>query len=145
MGLTVELAVRVVRPPLGELYKFEPNIISSVLACSHERDALEGRESDVERRLFSVEIKVVTWAKDSHGLFDYESKTLDYKRFTLDNTTKFFRNPSSNLKCDAASEVEIRTCEESKSQKHPLADLELQPLAEIVRKESTAAEGSSRN
>jgi len=80
----------------------------------------------------------VTWGKDSHGLFDYESKTLDYKRFTLDSTTKFFRDPTSNLTDKPASDVEIRTSEDLKSQKHHPINLELQPLAEIVRKEAIA-------
>ena len=26
--------------------------------------------------IFSVEIKIITWKKDSHGLFDYESNNI---------------------------------------------------------------------
>lgn len=89
----------------------------------------------------SVEIKVVTWSKDSHGLFDYESKTLDYKRFTLDSTTKFFRNPTSNSSINPASDVEIRAGDDLKPQKQQPINVELQPLAEIVRKEAIAPEG----
>ena len=38
-----------------------------------------------------VEIKAVTWSKDSHGLFDYENSYYDMKKFILDTTTDFYR------------------------------------------------------
>ena len=37
-----------------------------------------------------VEIKAVTWSKDSHGLFDYENSYYDMKKFILDTTTDFY-------------------------------------------------------
>lgn len=38
-----------------------------------------------------VEIKVVTWAKDSHGLFDYESKSINVKKCKLQNPCQIIR------------------------------------------------------
>lgn len=62
-----------------------------------------------------AEIKAVTWNKDSHGLFDYESKSLTHKKFLLDNTTRIYRNnPSSSFQPELGNEVDIRTTEELK-------------------------------
>jgi hypothetical protein len=41
--------------------------------------------------LLSVEIKAVTWEKDSHGLFDYEFKHTDIRKFSVTETTSFAR------------------------------------------------------
>lgn len=38
-----------------------------------------------------VEIKAVTWNKDSHGLFDYENSYYDMKKFQVTNSTILFR------------------------------------------------------
>lgn len=38
-----------------------------------------------------VEIKTVTWSKDSHGLFDYENSNYDMRKFTLTSSCFFFR------------------------------------------------------
>lgn len=43
-----------------------------------------------------AEIKAVTWSKDSHGLFDYESKSLSHKKFVLDSTTRLYRTTSTD-------------------------------------------------
>jgi len=43
-----------------------------------------------------VDVKSVTWNKDSHGLFDYECKTSNQKKFSIDNSSKLFRIQSSN-------------------------------------------------
>ena len=42
-----------------------------------------------------VEIKTVTWNKDSHGLFDYENSTYDMKKFSISNPSKFFRSDNT--------------------------------------------------
>ena len=39
-----------------------------------------------------VEIKAVTWNKDSHGLFDYENSYYDMKKFQLTKSTRLYRN-----------------------------------------------------
>ncbi len=41
--------------------------------------------------IFSVDVKVVTWLKDSHGLFDYESKKISLKRLRVDSHSKVYR------------------------------------------------------
>lgn len=41
-----------------------------------------------------VEIKTVTWSKDSHGLFDYENSNYDMRKFTITNSSVFFRHIS---------------------------------------------------
>ena len=40
----------------------------------------------------SVEMKAVTWQKDSHGLFDYETKALKVKKLKVDNSCRIYRN-----------------------------------------------------
>jgi len=40
----------------------------------------------------SVEMKAVTWQKDSHGLFDYETKSLSVKKYRVDAACKIYRN-----------------------------------------------------
>ena len=39
----------------------------------------------------SIELKAVTWSKDSHGLFDYESKNIDIKRFKTTVPSSIYR------------------------------------------------------
>jgi hypothetical protein len=39
-----------------------------------------------------VEIKAVTWNKDSHGLFDYENSQYEMKKFQLDKSALLYRN-----------------------------------------------------
>lgn len=43
----------------------------------------------------NVDIKTVTWNKDSHGLFDYENSTYDMKKFTLVAPSRFYRLENS--------------------------------------------------
>lgn len=39
-----------------------------------------------------VELKAVTWNKDSHGLFDYESKHMNFNKFRINTAvTNFVR------------------------------------------------------
>ena len=42
----------------------------------------------------SVEMKAVTWSKDSHGLFDYESRSVQVKKFKIDSSCRICRNIS---------------------------------------------------
>jgi hypothetical protein len=37
-------------------------------------------------------MKAVTWQKDSHGLFDYETKSLSVKKYRVDHSCRIFRN-----------------------------------------------------
>lgn len=39
----------------------------------------------------SVEMKAVTWQKDSHGLFDYETKSLSVKKHRVEGSCKVCR------------------------------------------------------
>jgi hypothetical protein len=39
-----------------------------------------------------VEIKTVTWSKDSHGLFDYESKNVNYTKSKIENSSKIYKD-----------------------------------------------------
>eukprot|EP01017_Pseudomicrothorax_dubius_P029630 TRINITY_DN3618_c0_g1_i1.p1 TRINITY_DN3618_c0_g1~~TRINITY_DN3618_c0_g1_i1.p1 ORF type:complete len:569 (+),score=120.59 TRINITY_DN3618_c0_g1_i1:173-1879(+) len=41
---------------------------------------------------FVVEMKAVTWTKDSHGLFDYESRCIDIKKVKTDSACKIYRD-----------------------------------------------------
>ncbi len=37
-----------------------------------------------------VELKAVTWNKDSHGLFDYESKHMNFNKFRINTAVTSF-------------------------------------------------------
>lgn len=39
-----------------------------------------------------MEIKCVTWNKDSHGLFDYESKQIEVTKKSISSNSKIVRN-----------------------------------------------------
>lgn len=39
----------------------------------------------------SVEVKLVTWNKDSHGLFDYESRSVDLKFIRAETSCEIYR------------------------------------------------------
>jgi hypothetical protein len=51
------------------------------------------QRTTVRIKLFSIEVVVSTWVKDSHGLYDYEAAEEFYKRETyyIRNSTKVFR------------------------------------------------------
>jgi len=50
-----------------------------------------------------VEIKAVTWNKDSHGLFDYENSYYDMKKFQLTKSTRLYRNRNEILSQEKSS------------------------------------------
>jgi hypothetical protein len=55
-----------------------------------------GCEPETSSRL-SVEIKAITWEKDSHGLFDYESKSCFHTKFKVRPSDLYiYRGPQSN-------------------------------------------------
>lgn len=62
-----------------------------------------------------VEIKAVTWNKDSHGLFDYENSYYDMKKFQLSKSTRLYRNRNEIL-----------------SQEKSALDEEIEPEAEYL-------------
>jgi len=37
-------------------------------------------------------MKAVTWQKDSHGLFDYETKSLSVKKYRVESACKVYRS-----------------------------------------------------
>ena len=39
----------------------------------------------------TVELKAVTWNKDSHGLFDYENNQYEMKKFQISHPAKIYR------------------------------------------------------
>lgn len=55
---------------------------------------------------FSVFLRGVTWIRDSHGLFDYESKSINKKSLKTQNQGKIIRvdNDIDLLKQDAKIE-----------------------------------------
>jgi len=44
-----------------------------------------------------VEVKTVTWSKDSHGLFDYESKNVQYSKIRIEQSSKVFKTGNDIL------------------------------------------------
>lgn len=53
-----------------------------------------------------MEIKVVTWAKDSHGLFDYESRSINVKKCKIDKPCKILRK-STNLYINYCTYIQL--------------------------------------
>lgn len=49
------------------------------------------RQSSISRTVPVVEVKAVTWNKDSHGLFDYENSYYDMKKFVISDNTVLMR------------------------------------------------------
>jgi len=49
-----------------------------------------------------VEVKRVTWSKDSHGLFDYESKNVNFSKDRVESSSKVFKD---------GNEIEIKPIE----------------------------------
>lgn len=43
----------------------------------------------------NVEIKTVTWNKDSHGLFDYENSAYEQKKFAVVSPSRFYRTDNT--------------------------------------------------
>ena len=48
-------------------------------------------DSKIKMALPIVEIKAVTWNKDSHGLFDYENNFYDMKKFAVSSSIRISR------------------------------------------------------
>ena len=43
-------------------------------------------------------MKCITWNKDSHGLFDYESKSITVKKCRINASSKIYRNSNCKFK-----------------------------------------------
>jgi len=48
----------------------------------------------MKNQLTYVEIKTVTWTKDSHGLFDYESQNVNYTKAKVESSSKIYKEGS---------------------------------------------------
>ena len=59
-----------------------------------------------------VEVKAVTWNKDSHGLFDYENSYYDMKKFQLSQSTLLFRQ-NNEIQSRSRNGMEIENEENS--------------------------------
>lgn len=54
-----------------------------------------------------VEVKAVTWNKDSHGLFDYENSYYDMKKFQIHNSSILYRqNNEINYRSKTGLDIE---------------------------------------
>lgn len=53
-----------------------------------------------------VEVKLVTWNKDSHGLFDYESKSVDLKFIRVETPCEVYRLRKENTAEGSSKEKE---------------------------------------
>lgn len=54
-----------------------------------------------------VELKAVTWGKDSHGLFDYEYSQYIMKRFQVADNVRIFRENDDVTAMPADDSVEL--------------------------------------
>jgi hypothetical protein len=62
-----------------------------------------------------VEIKTVTWTKDSHGLFDYESKSVNFTKSKVESTSRVFKEGNEvAIRADQDAEYEQATSAEGK-------------------------------
>ena len=59
-----------------------------------------------------VEIKAVTWNKDSHGLFDYENSYYDMKKFQVNHSSTLYRQ-SNEIQLFPKTGMEIENEETS--------------------------------
>ena len=72
----------------------------------------------------TVELKAVTWSKDSHGLFDYENNQYEMKKFQISNEVKIYRINNDVI---PTTKAEIPTLENHKTE--PLVSITQDPLA----------------
>lgn len=79
------------------------------------------RQSQIARTIPVVEVKAVTWNKDSHGLFDYENSYYDMKKFVITDSTTLMR-----VENEIISLAEKETLDETKT-------LNAEPLITISR------------
>lgn len=65
-------------------------------------------------------MKMVTWNKDSHGLFDYESKSVDLKYLHIETGCEIYRVSKERSPEDETSGREAR--DEFKLLNSPISD-----------------------
>ncbi|EGR33306.1 zinc finger protein, putative, partial [Ichthyophthirius multifiliis] len=58
---------------------------------------MEINQQDIKDTQQIVELKVVQWNKDSHGLFDYESKSVDLKQIKINQTCQIYQLKNSQF------------------------------------------------
>jgi len=59
-----------------------------------------------------VEIKTVTWSKDSHGLFDYESKNVNYTKSKIETSSKIYKD-GGDISVKSLKEAELSSKEKA--------------------------------
>lgn len=69
------------------------------------------KNSQALRTLPVVEIKAVTWNKDSHGLFDYENSYYDMKKFVIGENATLARH-QNDIICITENDVHDSTTQE---------------------------------
>lgn len=45
----------------------------------------------------NIVLKAVTWNKDSHGLFDYETRSIDVRKFKTSSSVKLTRQSNRDI------------------------------------------------
>jgi hypothetical protein len=66
-----------------------------------------------------VEIKTVTWSKDSHGLFDYESKNVNFTKNKIEASSKIYKF-GNDISVRANSDSDNMLLEDSESKQNYL-------------------------
>lgn len=82
------------------------------------------RISQLTRTIPVVEIKAVTWNKDSHGLFDYENSYYDMKKFVISESAALIRSGNDILTVPEPQVVE------------EISKLNADPLISIIKDHS---------
>lgn len=65
-----------------------------------------------------MEIKTVTWSKDSHGLFDYESKNVNFTKNKIESSSKVFKEgiiKLGNFNHSLGNEITVRNIKDANS------------------------------
>lgn len=70
-----------------------------------------------------VEVKAVTWNKDSHGLFDYENSYYDIKKFVIGENATLIRNQNDILCVTEREPIEVQ----NRDQMEPLLPIVKDP------------------
>jgi hypothetical protein len=64
-----------------------------------------------------MEIKTTTWKRDSHGLYDYESSSVDKKSFKESGSVKILRNDDNYIQIKQLNKLDTQIAQTNNSSK----------------------------
>lgn len=114
-------------------------------ALEEKKEALEPTPVLAENQQPSMEVtqpepkdmllmRIVTWLRDSHALFDYESRQIQKKNLKIDSSCKFLRVKDEVKTVSLNHDVNMTTNKEGNSAK-PEEDAETKTLFSLIKHE----------